>query len=179
MKKRLLIIATALSLAFAITACCGGGETTSTGGDEAGGEKSADGFVKIPNSAGLMAKVPDNAKPNGIGGAAGFHSDDKSFSFTIRELKGEKTMEEAKKEAEEFMFKEWIGEGEKTDDGWVLTYKAPKMDMAGDEPKEVGVLYSFEVVKKVDGKTWICNGAVADEAGMKAAVDACKSGKKG
>jgi len=180
--RKLLTVLSSLSLILIVTACCGGGESTTSGGDSAGdsagAEKGADGFVDVPNSKGLKAKVPDNATPNGIGGAAGFHTDDKSFGFMLDKVEGEKTMEQAKASAEEIFFKEWIGEGEKTEDGWVLTWKVAQMDFAGEEPKETGVLYSFEVVKKVDGTTYNCHGAVKDEAGMKAAVESCKSVKK-
>jgi hypothetical protein len=162
----------------ATTGCCKSeGSGAGTDNASSGSDKSADdGFVDVPNSHGLKAKVPDNAIPNGIGGAAGFHSKDDSFDLMVRKLTGPKTMEEAKKEAKQLFFKEWIGD-EKTSDGWILRYKSSKLDMSSDEPKEVGTLYRFEVVKKIGGTDYLCDGAVKDEASMKACIDACKSVK--
>ncbi len=168
-------LALPLLLTLIVPACDGGGS--------AGSEKAADadGFTKVPNVNGIKAKVPEGVKPNGVGGAAGFHTDDDSFRFTLMEVKGDamsKSMEDVKKETEEFLFKKWIKE-EKTDDGWVLTYESPKMDLSGDEAKEVGVMYSFEIRKKVGDKTYKCYGAIPKQDGLGAVVDACKSLKAG
>ena len=168
----------ALSLAFVLTAtaCDGGG---SSGGASNGPD--ADGFLAIPNISGMKVKVPDGAKPNGVGGAAGFHTDDDSFGFTLMEVSADrqgKSMDDVKKETEEILFKKWI-KSEATDDGWVLTYEAPKMNFDGDEPKEVGVVYSFEVRRKIGDKTFKCYGGIAKADGLDAVVDACKSIKAG
>jgi len=136
-----------------------------------------DGFKDVPNSAGIRAEVPANAIPNGIGGAAGFHSKDDSYGFTVMEVSAAqqaKTFEQIKKDTEEFMFGKWIKE-EKTADGWVLTWEMPKMDMSGDEPKEVGTLYSFEVRRKLGGKLHKCYGSVAKADGLDAVVKTCST----
>ena len=54
-------------------------------------DKDADGFVAVPNAQGLKAKVPDSAKPNGVGGAAGFHSEDGKFAFVLEKVEGDET----------------------------------------------------------------------------------------
>lgn len=164
----------ALPLAFAlfVPACDGGSGGASKGPD-------ADGFVAVPNVSGLKAKVPEGAKPNGVGGAAGFHTDDDSFGFTLMEVTGDaagKSMEDVKTETEEILFKKWI-KSEKKDDGWVLTYESPKMNFDGDEPKEEGVVYSFEVRRKIGDKTYKCYGGIAKAEGLDAVVDACNSVK--
>jgi hypothetical protein len=161
------------------TACDGAGASGSSGAqaDEKSGDEAAnDGFTKVPNSKdGLLAKVPENAVPNGIGGAAGFHSEDDSFKFIVREDPApDGAFEDAKKGAEELFFKEWIS-SEETEDGWVLMHTAPKLDLSGGEPKEVGVIYSFEVRKKIGDKVYTCTGGVEKEAGLQPSVDACKS----
>ncbi|HUU00505.1 MAG TPA: hypothetical protein VM425_03595 [Myxococcota bacterium] len=134
-----------------------------------------DGFKDVPNSSGIRADVPANAVPNGIGGAAGFHSKDDSYGFTVMEVAAadqSKTFAQAKKDTEEFMFKKWLKE-EKTADGWVLTCEMPKMDMSGDEPKEVGTIYGFEVRTKLGGKLYKCYGSVAKADGLDAVLKTC------
>ena len=156
-----------------LLACDGGG---SGGGEQA----DADGFKKVPNINGIKVKVPDNAVPNGVGGAPGFHTKDKTFGFTLQKIEAgdSKDFDAAKKEAEELFFKKWIT-SEKTDDGWVLTYEASKLDLSGDEAKEVGVSYSFEVRRKVGDQVVKCYGSNDKQEGMTAGVDACKSLKSG
>ena len=158
-----------LVAALFIPACDGGGSSAAAGPD-------ADGFVAVPNVSGIKAKVPAGAKPNGVGGAAGFHTEDDSFGFTLMEVSAErqgKSMEDVKTETEEFLFKKWIKE-EKTEDGWVLTHEAPKMNFDGDEPKEEGVVYSFEVRRKIGDKTYKCYGGIAKAEGLDAVVETCK-----
>jgi hypothetical protein len=173
-------------LALTLSACCGGSSTSTTPATGSGAatpaatteDKAADdGFAEVPNSDGLKVKVPSNAVPNGIGGAAGFHSEDNSFGFTVMDAAADRTIDVAKKEAEELFFKEWIA-SEPTADGWVLTYKAAKMDLNGDQPKEVGIMFSFEVQKKVGDKAYKCYGSVEKEAGLAPSVEACKSLKR-
>jgi hypothetical protein len=138
---------------------------------------SADGYQAVPNISGIEAKVPEGVKPNGVGGAPGFHTDDDSFRFVLQELSDAeqgKTFEEAKSSAEELFFKSWI-ESKSTDDGWVLTYEASKIDFDGDEPKEVGTVYAFEVRRKIGDKAYKCHGSIASADGLGAVVDACQS----
>ena len=159
-------------LALAL-ACDGAAATSTEKGD-------ADGFKEVPNISGIKVKVPDNAVPNGVGGAPGFHSSDESFGFTLQPIEAGDTtdFEAAKKSSEEFLFKKWIA-SEKTDDGWILTYESPKLDLSGEEAKEVGTMYSFEVRRKVGEQTLKCYGALGTADQMKTAVDACKSLKEG
>lgn len=164
-----------LALALLVPACDG----ASSGGGAASAD--ADGFVAIPNINGMKVKVPEGVKPNGVGGAAGFHTDDDSFQFTLQEIKGDaagKTFDQAKAGAEEFLFKKWI-KSEKTDDGWVLSYESPKLDLSGDEPKEVGVMYTFEVRRKVGETTLKCYGSVAKAEGLDPVIASCNSIKAG
>jgi hypothetical protein len=160
-------------LALALVACDGAASSSSDQAD-------ADGFKAVPNIAGIAVKVPDTAIPNGVGGAPGFHSSDDSFGFTLQPMEASDTtdFEAAKKSAEELLFKKWIT-SEKTDDGWILTYESPKLDLSGEEAKEVGTAYSFEVRRKVGDQTLKCYGALDTIDHMKAAVDACKSLKTG
>lgn len=160
-----------LALAVAFIACDGG---TSSGGAAAA---DADGMKTVPNVSGIKVKVPDNAKPNGAGGAAGFHSDDDSFQFVLQEMKGaqaSKTFADAKTSAEELFFKKWI-KSEETSDGWSLTWEGAKVDLSGDEPKEVGIMFSFEVLRTLGTKKYKCYGSLAKKEGMDASVAACKS----
>jgi hypothetical protein len=162
------------TLLFAAALACDGGG--SGGGDKA----DADGFKQVPNINGIKVKVPDSAVPNGVGGAPGFHSDDQSFGFTLQQIEAgdSKDFDTAKKEAEELFFKTWIA-SEKTDDGWILTYEASKLDLSGDEAKEVGTMYSFEVRRKVGDTVVKCYGSNDKADGMTAGVEACKSLKAG
>ena len=164
------LFALPLAFALALSACDGGG---SSGGG--GSEKDADGFVAIPNINGMKVKVPDGVKPNGVGGAAGFHTDDDSFGFMLSEATDGKEFAAAKAGTEEFLFKKWI-KSEQTDDGWIFTYEMPKLN---DEAEEVGVTYAFEVRRKIGDKTYKCSGSVAKAEGLDAVVDACKSIKAG
>lgn len=164
-------LALPLLVALLVPACDGGGSSSGAA------EKSADGFTKVPNINGISAKVPANATPNGIGGAAGFHSDDDSFGFMLNEVTADalsKSFEDAKKGTEEILFKKWVT-SEKTDSGWVLTHEAPKVELDGDEMKEVGSVFAFEVRTKVGDKTYKCYGSVAKEENLAAVVEACKT----
>lgn len=161
-----------LAFALALPVACDG---------EATGSKksaaSADGFQAVPNISGIEVKVPDGVKPNGVGGAPGFHSEDDSFAFVLREVsqsEAGKTLDQAKTDAEALFFKSWI-DAKATDDGWVLTYEASKMDFDGDEPKEVGTVYSFQVRRKVGDKLVECYGGIAKADGLDTVVQACQS----
>jgi hypothetical protein len=164
MKTRVL-----LALIAALPLACDGAATKPA--------VSADGFQPVPNISGIEAKVPDGVKPNGVGGAPGFHTDDDSFRFVLQELSDAeqgKTFEQAKSSAEELFFKSWM-ESKSTDDGWVLTYEASKINFDGDEPEEVGVVYSFEVRRKIGDKSYKCYGSIASADGLGTVVDACQS----
>jgi hypothetical protein len=158
------------SVFLVLALACDGATSTST-------EKAdADGLTAVPNINGIKAKVPANAVPNGVGGAPGFHSEDDSFAFTLQPLEASDgtDFDAAKTSAEEILFKKWIT-SEKTDDGWILTYESPKLDLSGEEAKEVGTMFSFEVRRKVGDQTLKCYGALGTADQMKTAVDACKS----
>ncbi len=171
------LIALPLAIALFVPACDGAGSGSGGGSNSA----DADGFVALPNMAGMKVKVPEGATPNGVGGAAGFHTDDDTFGFVLMEVSAEqqgKSMEDMKAETESILFKKWI-KSDKTDDGWVFTYEAPKMNFDGDEPKEVGVVYSFEVRRKIGDKTYKCYGGLSKAEGLDAAIEACNSIKAG
>ena len=107
-----------------------------------------------------------------------FARSDDSFGFMLTEATDGKDFDAAKAGTEEFLFKKWI-KSEKTDDGWVFTYEIPKLDLSGEEAKEVGVMYAFEVRRKIGDKTYKCHGSIAKADGLDAVVDACKSIKAG
>lgn len=133
-------------------------------------EVAPDGTVDVPNEeTGLRAKIPENAKPNGFGGAAGFHSDDKAISVMIRESDGA-DMASAKASAEEMLFKEWIS-AEETEGGYVLQYKSVGMDMEGNEYDN----HVYKVVRTIGDKAWSCSGSVKDQANLAANVEICNS----
>ncbi len=134
-------------------------------------------WKKIPNVHGLQADVPNGVTPNGIGGAAGFHTKDDRFGFTIREIKGDAlntNFKQAQKDAKEIFFKKWVSKSE-TDDGWILSYTSSKLD---NEANEVGTNYSFEVRRVIAGTTYKCYGAIADKEGLKNVIDSCNSIRK-
>jgi hypothetical protein len=132
------------------------------------------GFKKIPNINGFSVKVPANAKPNGIGGAAGFHTADDSFSFVLMEIKVpkemKKTMKDAKKDASAYFFKKWVS-SKATKDGWILVYHSQKLK----DGKPVGTLYSFEVRRKLNNKIYKCYGSIKNEKGIADCLTACNS----
>ncbi|MBU1238205.1 hypothetical protein KKF84_17210 [Myxococcota bacterium] len=142
-------------------------------------ELAGPGFKKIPNINGLVADVPAVAVPNGIGGAAGFHSKDNSFSFTLREIKGaaqKETFKKAKKDIKAMFFKKMI-KAKKTKDGWVFIYhmKNPNEKTS----KKIPVIFSFEIKRTIEGKVYKCYGGIEVEKGMDDVIKACNSIKKG
>jgi hypothetical protein len=150
---------------------------------EAKGPKAVNGaWKKVPNIKGVLADVPAAAKPNGFGGAAGFHSDGRVFDFMLRKTKvgadPKAAFEKAKKDAESIAFKKWI-KSEKTKEGWVLTWTMPKVAMKKGEAEIVGTLYSFEVVSKVGGEVYKCYGAVAKKEHLEPVLRACSTLRKG
>lgn len=161
-------IAVAASLlALAVASGDGGGSSSSSGSAPA-----ADGFTAVKKLPGYQIKVPDGAKANR--GAAGFHTDDKSFSLMLKEVAAPKTMDAAKASAQEFLFEKWIGE-ETLEDGWVLTWESVSMDMDGNKKPA----FAFEVVRTLDGTQVKCSGSLPAEAGLNAVIESCKSLRKG
>lgn len=155
------------------------GDTTAAAGGGGEAAKPAEaGGKEIPNIQGLVADVPDNAKPNGIGGAAGFHAEDDSFQLVIMET----SPEEAAKDIETMKtdsssvggFKKWI-KSEPTADGWVLVWEAAKFELAGEEMKEVGTMVSYQVRRKIGDKTYTCYGGVPTAEAAEVAIKACAS----
>ncbi|HUS65169.1 MAG TPA: hypothetical protein VMZ28_11530 [Kofleriaceae bacterium] len=151
------------------TAAAGGGEAAKPA--EAGG-------TEIPNIQGLVADVPPNVKPNGMGGAAGFHAEDDSFQLILNET----SPEEAAKDIETMKtdsasvggFKKWI-KSEPTADGWVLVWEAGKFELAGEEMKEVGTMVSYQVRRKIGDKMYTCYGGVPTVEAAEVAIKACAS----
>ena len=141
-------------------------------GDAGGGaaEVADDGSVKIPNSKqGFRAIVPEGTTPNGIGGAAGFHTDDDSFSMVVRESsKQGRSKADHKTEIESFAFGEWISEAD-LEDGYALAYV---IDLAGKKSNSVAV------VRKIDGTDYECTGSSTTPEGTAAIIDACKTVRK-
>lgn len=131
----------------------------------------------VPNSDSLTADVPANAIPNGVGGAAGFHTDDNTFELKLDKVSAEeaaKDMAAVKADTEQFMFKKWI-KADATPDGWVMAYEMPKVD--GDA-NEIGTIYAFQVRRKIGSTLYSCNGGLAAAAGLDASIEACNSVRK-
>jgi hypothetical protein len=144
-------------------------------------EKDAEGFVAVPNAQGLKAKVPDSAKPNGVGGAAGFHSEDGKFAFVLEKVEGDeagKTMDQVKEETELMFFKKWI-DSKPTDDGFVLKYESVSIDVFAEEGKEESPQWSFEVRRKIGDQLYKCWGGLKAPDGLDASIEACNSVKTG
>jgi len=136
------------------------------------------GFKKIPNIQGLVADVPAGAIPNGIGGAAGFHSKDNSFSFMLREITGaalKQTFKKAKKDIKAVFFKKMI-KAKRTKDGWIFIYhmKNPNEKTS----KKIPVIFSFEIKRKIGDKVYKCYGGIEVEKGMDEVIKSCLSIKK-
>jgi hypothetical protein len=146
-----------VALLFAAVACDSGSSAP---------DKDAEGFVAVPNAQGLKAKVPDAAKPNGVGGAAGFHSE------------AGKSMDQVKEETELMFFKKWI-DSKQTDDGFVLKYESVSIDVFADEGKEESPQWSFEVRRKIGDQLYKCWGGLKAPDGLDASIEACNSVKTG
>jgi hypothetical protein len=134
----------------------------------------ADDFVAIPNIEGLVVKVPAGVKRNAIGGAAGFHTEDDRFQFVVRELSAEAAAETFDQAKETTIAKKWLA-SEQTADGWVMRYVVPWMVMKGDEMKEDGVRYAFDVRRTIGDKLYTCSGSITKEDGYPAVIEACNS----
>jgi len=136
-------------------------------------------WKEIPNISGFVAEVPPDAIANDVGGAAGFHTDNNSFDLTFMETAPEeaaKDRDTVKKDAEQVLFKKWI-KSEPTPDGWVLAWEGTKVDASGEEVKELGAQYSFQVRRKIADKTYTCYGALDKADGLDVAVKSCLSVK--
>lgn len=126
----------------------------------------------VPNLAGLVADVPSGVVPNGVGGAGGFHKEGGALEITIMETSPEETAKDfaqMKKYTEEVVFKTWV-KAEQTANGWVLEWTGPKLNGEGNEVPGA-VVYSYQVRRKLDGKTYTCYGVV-DAAAEYATVEA-------
>ena len=144
----------------------------------------AEAWKPIPNIAGFKVQVPPHAVPNGVGGAAGFHSKAGNFEFQLRPASAEEAklnFATARKEAEdnEFVeFNRWV-ERKQTADGWVLIYEEENLIVKGEEWVSDGVRYAFDVRRTFGGKAYKCYGTLRKVADAKAAARACASIRKG
>jgi len=128
----------------------------------------------VPNIAGMVADVPTDATPNGVGGAAGFHKKDGSFQITLNEVAEERkglTLDQAKAEIEQFAFKKWI-KAEATSDGWVVVHELAKLD---DEGNVAGTVTAFGVRRKIGDKLFDCSGGLDIADGIEASIASCNS----
>ncbi len=128
--------------------------------------------TKIPNVNGLTAEVPADLVPNGVGGAAGFHSKDGGAMVLVEVVSGDglkKSMAQAKEE--QLFAKKFLVE-KKTADGWVLTFSQAKLN---EDMDEVGVEYAFDVRRKVGTATCSCTGKTPKKEGLDALVALCNS----
>lgn len=128
----------------------------------------------VPNIEGMLADVPADAEPNGIGGAAGFHKKDGSFQFALNEVSDERksvTLEQVKGETEQFLFKKWL-KSEATADGWILVHEMAKVD---DEGNEKGVITAFSVRRTIGSRLFECSGGLDVPTGIDASIASCNS----
>ncbi|MGE3633557.1 MAG: hypothetical protein AB7P00_26895, partial [Sandaracinaceae bacterium] len=157
-------IALILSASFLIGLClaCGSSGSTSTEVtvDETADEPAADGLTEVPNSHGLRARVPAGAVPNGIGGAAGFHSDDNSFSMMLFE-DAAATIEAARETAQMLGSVRTVRD-EATADGFILVYEARTLDDQM-QPTETAI-YQVNVKRNIGSTAYSCSGSASTEA---------------
>jgi hypothetical protein len=132
------------------------------------------GWKEIPNSEGFIADVPASAVPNGVGGAAGFHSDDDSFFMTWNETSPEeqaKDLAAVKADAEQFLFVAWV-KSETTGDGLLLEWEIAKIDAEGNPS---GSQFTFDIRRSAAGRNYTCAGSVATREALDAAEKSCLS----
>ncbi len=128
----------------------------------------------VPNINGLVADVPADAEPNGVGGAAGFHKKDGSYQWALNLVADERkalTLDQIKAETEQFLHKKWV-KAEATADGWVIVHEMAKIDGDGNE---AGVVHAFTVRRMIGDKLFDCSGGLDVATGIDASVKSCQS----
>lgn len=178
-RARLIVIASALlALATGATGCCIGGPIPSSGSSLAPAAEpsaapaapAADGLTAVPNSAGLRARVPEGVTPNGIGGAAGFHTDDDSFSMILTQGSG--TIDEARSVAAMLGSVRSVRD-EVTPDGFVFVWEGRRLDDQM-QPTDV-VVFKVHVQRNIGTTPYDCSGSSNTEEGALRVVEACQS----
>jgi hypothetical protein len=128
-------------------------------------QASTEGYVDVPGSSGLIAKVPQNAKPTSVG----FSSDDRSFGLVVKPVDDSDAPDmDALKAKLGDNVKEWLRQT-KTDDGWIVMFSIP----AGDQLE-----YGVQVRRKIDGAPYKCAATLASPDGFGAVIEACQSVRK-
>lgn len=125
---------------------------------------STEGYVAVPSSDGLIAKVPANAKPT----AAGFSSDDRKFGMVVKAVDGSDAPDIAALKQKLPDVKEWLRESN-TDDGWIVTFSVPM----GDQLE-----YGVQMRRKIDGTDYKCSAMLSAPEGFDAVIEACQSLRK-
>lgn len=158
-------------------------DNAATTGTPAGPAKAAmpAGFVDVNNLDGLIIKVPPDAKvkDNSLG-VGWFENADKSFAITIKPVGEDATDIEALKTVIKDQVKDWLKQ-EKTADGFILTYSAPKIEMVDDGAggfarKEVGLEYGLQMRRIIAGHPFKCAaGTITTPGGLEAVIAACNS----
>lgn len=168
-RQALLIIAG--GFIFVVSLACGtsGEGSTSTSGPTE--PAPADGLTAVPNSDGLRARVPEGVTPNGLGGAAGFHTDDRSFSMTLRE-DSTSTIAQARETAQMLGSLRFVRNDE-TPDGYVVVYEARTLDDQGS-PTSTPV-FQVDIRRNIGATSYVCNGSGNTEARATQVVDSCLS----
>lgn len=173
---RLIAIAAALlTLTTGAAGCCMGGTAPTSSGSapiiaETPTAPAADGLTEVPNSSGLRARVPEGVTPNGFGGAAGFHTDDDSFSMVLRESSG--TIDEARSIAT-MMGSVRSVRDEVTPDGFVFVWEGRRLDDQM-QPTDVAV-FQVDVQRNIGTTPYDCSGSSSTEEGALRIVEACQS----
>jgi major membrane immunogen (membrane-anchored lipoprotein) len=125
---------------------------------------STEGYVDVPNTDGLIAKVPANAKPT----SAGFSSDDRKFGLVVKPVDASDAPDIAALKQKLPDVKEWTRES-KTDDGWIVTFTVPM----GEQLE-----YGMQMRRKIDGTDYKCSAMLSAPDGLGAVIEACQSLRK-
>lgn len=137
---------------------------------EAPAAPAADGLTEVPNSHGLRASVPAGVTPNGIGGAAGFHTDDDSFSMMLNESPGSR--DDAHATAAMLGSVRSVRDDE-TPDGYVFVWEGRRLDDQM-QPTDTPVFH-VDIRRNIGTTPYSCSGTSTTEEGATHIVDSCLS----
>lgn len=170
MKNRTILTVISGLFLFAICMACGSSGSSTSGSTET--EEADDGLTEVPNSTGLRARVPEGVTPNGFGGAAGFHTDDDSFSMRLRQDDSGMSIADVRETVQLIGFDRFI-QNEETPDGYVITWAAHRVDDQGN-PTETEV-FSVSIKRNIGETSYLCEGGANSEANLAHVVEACQS----
>lgn len=170
--NRTILTVISASFLFAVCVACGSSGDSTGSSSTVETPEADDGLTAVPNSQGLRARVPEGVTPNGIGGAAGFHTDDRSFSMRVREDTSNTTVATARETAQLMAFVRFV-QNEETPDGFVLTYESHTMDDQGNPTQDS--IFPVQIKRNVGTTSYLCEGSANTEENLARVVEACQS----